>query len=185
MTINDFYEKLSFSLGSRERLDVDLLRRCIPGCVKVTKTDAEMDKTGVDYVAVLRGGATVYIDAKRREANSAKYWKNGEPELALERWSVCPTTSNPGKAWWTVSESTQVDMILFTFDKKDTNRFYLIPFQHLRAAFHKNVKEWEKTYPWKRQWSCGWQSEAMFVPAEVVIRSVGEVMGFCDKAKGA
>ncbi len=173
---HDFGEKLAFSLGARESFDMELLRQVIPGCVIVEKTDAETDKAGIDYVATLRRGAKVNIDAKAREKGASRFWKNGEPELALEKWSVCPTESVKGKAGWTLSENSGADMILYTFDPEDSRDFYLLPFQHLRMAFVRNIMSWQSQYPAKRQNSGGWQSEAVFVPASVVLRAVTREM---------
>lgn len=178
--IHDFDAKLNFSLGEREKFDLDTLKRVITGCVRVEKTDKETDKAGVDYIATLRRGAQVLIDAKAREKGASRYWKNGEPELALEKWNVCPTATCQGKTGWTLNESSNVDLILYTFDPEDSREFYLIPFQQLRMAFVKNIWEWQARYCVKRQSSRqtthSWQSEAVFVPASVVIKAVADQM---------
>lgn len=177
-----FDANLAFSLGERGAIDLEVIKQSIPGCVSVIKTDTEIDKTGIDYVATLRRGATINIDAKTRKPNSSKYWCNGEPELALEKWSVVPDNKCAGKVGWTLSESSQLDMVLYTFDKTDSDQFYLIPFQNLRTAFIRNMPQWAAKYGWKRQRSEGWtifnnwKSEAMFVPASVVIEAVKQTM---------
>ena len=172
---HDFKQKLEFSLGSREQFDKDMLLSVIPGCVDVRKTDVETDKTGVDYIATLRKGAEIYIDAKAREPGARRFWKGG-PELALEKWSVVPTGTNVGKAGWTLSESTPVDMILYTFDRSDCDRFFLLPFQFLRMAFIRHIAEWGRKYGWKEQSSGGWRSMATFVPADVVLDAIAMQM---------
>jgi hypothetical protein len=174
--IHDFDAKLTFSLGEREKFDLGTLKRAITGCIDVVKTNTEIDKAGVDYIATLRRGAQVLIDAKAREKGASRYWKNGEPELALEKWSVCPNGKYQGKTGWTLSESSNVDLILYTFDPEDSRDFYLIPFQQLRMAFIQNIMLWQKQYKVKRQNSRSWQSEAVFVPASVVIKAVTEQM---------
>ena len=177
--IHDFGEKLAFSLGERENFDMDILKNAITGCVTVEKTDDEADRAGVDYIATLRRGALVTIDAKAREKGASRFWKNGEPELALEKWSVCPNEWFPGKAGWTLSERSNVDLILYTFDPEDCRDFYLIPFQHLRMAFVKNIIDWQNKYHIKKQKSGEWTSEAVFVPASVVLKAVTEQMKGC------
>lgn len=182
--IHDFGQKLAFSMAERQAFDIELLKNAIVGCVSVEKTDEETDKTGVDYVATLRRGAEVMIDAKARERGASKYWKHGEPELALELWSVCPSADNPdGKTGWTLSESTAVDMILYTFAPEDCNMFYLIPFQFLRMAFYHHCREWMRKYDVKFQSSGTWRSQAVFVPASVVLASVNGEMTGCVKSK--
>ena len=177
--MHDFNQKLQFSLGEREKFDIGLLKEAICGCVSVEKTDVEMDRGGVDYVAVLRKGARILIDAKARERGASRYWKDGEPELALEKWSVVKNGWQEGVAGWTPKESNPADMILYTFDPADTKMFYLLPFQHLRMAFVHNMKHWQERYQTKRQDSGNWQSEAVFVPASVVIDAVTkEMYGF-------
>ena len=176
---NDFDQKLSFSLGERENFDMNLIRKALaPSCVSVEKTDAETDKTGVDYIATLRRGATILIDAKSREKGSSRFWKNGEPELALEKWSVYPDPWQQGKAGWTLNEKRNTDMILYTFDPSDTRTYYLLPFHHLRMAFMHNLKAWEQRYGLKKQVSRRWRSEAVFVPAGVVLDAIRKEMQF-------
>ena len=81
--INYFEDELNLSLSLAQH-DMDLLKKIIPYCVDVQKTAAEVDKTGVDYIATLSSGARINIDAKTREKGSSKFWKHGEPELVLE-----------------------------------------------------------------------------------------------------
>jgi hypothetical protein len=123
------------------------------------------------------------IDAKARERGASKYWKYGQPEFALERYSICPSVDNPdGKAGWTLNESTDVDMILYTFAPEDCNMFYLIPFQFLRMAFHHHCREWEREYGVKFQSSGTWRSQAVFVPASVVLAAVNsEMTGYANR----
>lgn len=173
---HDFNSKLSFSLGEREKFDMDVLKGAIHGCVRVDKTDEQMDKQGIDYVATLRKGAKVFIDAKAREKGASRYWKHGEPELALEKWSVCPSSMLTGKVGWTLNEANPVDLILYTFDTSDSRTFYLLPFQHLRMAFVKNCAAWQRKYMIKRQNSQHWQSEAVFVPASIVLQAITATM---------
>lgn len=173
--IHDFRQKLEYSLGERQTFDTNILKTCFAECVEITKTPKEIDKLGVDYIAHLSGGATINIDAKTREKGASKFWHFNEPELALEIWSVIPSGTNPGKLGWTLSDESQVDYILYTFDKSDTDRFYLLPFQLLRTAFKKNGREWNNKYIRKKQNSRDWQSEALFIPASVVLAEINKL----------
>lgn len=69
-----------------------------------------------------------------------------------------------------------VDLILYTFDKSDWDIFYLLPFQHLRMAFNRHGREWCEKYLRKKQHSNDWTSEAVFVPASVVIKAIADEM---------
>lgn len=183
MTEYDFNADLQFSLGERLSVDVALLKNVIPNCVSVEKTPEKLDRSGIDYIATLDGGALVYIDAKTRRKGAKRTWTNGIPRLALELWSRRPEKFEgqivtPGKPGWTVSRSTQCDMILYTFDKSDTDLFYLIPYQHLRMAFQKHFQEWKSIYPCKIQKNKGYESEAMFVPAPIVLSAVIDEMSY-------
>lgn len=170
--VNHFQDKLVFSLAERQTFDKDVLKQAIAGCVQVNKTDDATDRTGVDYIATLSEGARIYIDAKARMKGASRYWKHNEPELALETWSVIPYRDNPGKVGWTLSESSEVDMILYTFDPSDCKYFYLLPFQHLRLTFIDKLDEWKHKYGTMTERSNGWMSEAIFVPASVVIGAI-------------
>lgn len=173
--IHDFDEKLAYSRGVRESSDIDVLRQLIVGCVEIEKTTIEQDKSGVDYIAVLRSGAKVLVDAKTRTPGCSVYWKQG-PELALETWSVFPTKERKGKTGWTLSEKTEVDYILFTFSPGDTNSVFLYPFQLLRISFRRNLAKWKKKYKVDKQNSGDWRSECIFVPESIVWESIREVM---------
>ena len=176
-----FNEDFQFSLGSRQRMDLELLRQVIPNCVEVVKSDIALDKLGIDYVATLDGGAKIYIDAKSRRKGASKRWKDGIPLLALEVWSVCPDGRNKGKPGWTVNRNTECDMILYTFDREDTDKFYLFPFQHLRMAFQHNYKEWKTRFGTRCQFNGNYYSECMFVPAPFVIDAISAEMTGLNK----
>lgn len=172
--MQDFNKDLEFSLGERERIDCDIIKKCILNCVNVIKTDKYLDKKGIDYVATLDGGAKVNIDAKARRKGAVKY--GCEPPLALEIWSVMPNNSSKGKPGWTCNRETNVDMILYTFDKSECDKFYLIPYQSLRIAFQKHCKDWMRIYKPRIQHNAGWNSMAIFVPANIVLQAVCESM---------
>ena len=173
----DFDDRMTLSSGEQEKRDMAFLRQHISGCKSVRKTNPDIDRLGVDYICTLRGDAEIYVDAKTREKGVSKYWKD-EPELALEKWSVVPEGGNRGKVGWTLSESSPVHFILFTFDTSDSQYYYLLDFQILRMAFRKHFKEWKKKYGLKYQESnkgklC-WKSASIFVPASVVILAINE-----------
>ena len=169
--MNDWNEKLNYSLGQQKAVDCEILKSNIANCISVDKTDLEMDKSGVDYIATLKNGAQIFIDAKTRMEGCSKYW-HGEPELALEMWSV----KEKKKIGWTLKEDTQVDYILYTFPKSDTDCYYFIPFQLLRVAFIKNGRNWYSKYGSKLQINHSYHSEAIFVPASVVLQAVQNEM---------
>ena len=106
--MNNFYEKLSYSLGHQQTVDCNILRSHIPKCIGVEKTSVDIDRAGVDYIATLQGGTKILIDAKTRTPGCSRYWKD-EPELAIETWSVVEKKI-PG---WTFNEKSDVDYILY------------------------------------------------------------------------
>jgi hypothetical protein len=172
--IHEFSERLEFSKGARKTSDVETIRSLLPGCVSVLQSSVEMDKRGVDYIATLRRGAEVLIDAKAREKGCSRYWR-GEPEVAIEIWSVMPTGKygkREGKAGWTFDESKITDAILYTYDPIDCDTAYFFPFQHLRMAAIRNISEWIKKFGSKTQDSGYWQSSAVFVPVGIVIEAI-------------
>lgn len=170
--MNNFVEKLQYSLGKQQTFDIAFLKNHIPNCREITKTNLEQDRAGVDYVATLDGGAKIFIDAKTREKGCSRYWKFGEPELALEIYSVCEKK----KLGWTLSDSTNVDYILYTFDKSDTDDYFFLPFQLLRKIFWENGKDWVGRFGYKIQKSDSWHSWAVFVPASVVLATLTNSM---------
>lgn len=173
----DFQERLAMSQGARKSTDESTIMALLDGCVTVTSSTAELDKKGVDYIATLRGGADVYIDAKTREEGCSKYWKNGEPELAIELWSVMPggkfnMPRERSKAGWTIDEAKITDMVLYTFSTSDCPTAFLFPFQSLRIAARRMLKHWMQRFKVDIQTSGNWQSQAVFVPASEVMIAI-------------
>jgi hypothetical protein len=76
------------------------------------------------------------------------------------------------KAGWTVDESKVTDMILYTFDASDCATAFLLPFQSLRMAARRMLKEWRNKFKTDIQTSGGWQSQAVFVPADEVLNAI-------------
>lgn len=171
--LNDFYQCLEYSLGSRQEFDISLLISHIPDCVSVEKTDVETDKSGIDYIATLRDGSQVTIDAKTRKAGATRYWKHGEPELALERYSV---VEKKIVGWLLKDSKTHPDYILYTFDRRDTDKYYFIPYLLLRKVAYRNGRIWRDTYGLTKQPNHGYYSDAIFVPASVVLKAVYATM---------
>ena len=163
----DFDERLQFSMGEKVTSDIKLLNNIFLGSMSVTKTSSDLDKLGVDYIVTLQDGAEIFIDVKTREKGASKYWDYGEPELAIEIWSVCCS-----KVGWNFSKKSAVDYILYTFDPSDYNQYYLFPFQQLRIASQRNFHAWKSQYKTAFQSSYEWQSQAMFIPVSVVIKAI-------------
>lgn len=175
-----FPERILFSEGARQRCDVETIRSMIDGCVSVEpQKDIKSQKAGVDYVALLDGGASINIDAKARDIGTSKFWKPSkhgdgtkEPELALETWSAMPVDGRIGQIGWTLSRSKQTDLVLFTFHPSDTLSAFLLSFQILRIAFERNLESWRKRFKSGKQRSTRddywWHSQCIFVPVSVV-----------------
>lgn len=176
--MNDFAAHREFSAA---KADQETIRGLIGGCVRVVPASSlAMDKRGVDYVATLSGGATVNVDLKRRHAGASKYWHSAEPELALETWSIVPENGERGLVGWTLDESKLTDVTIHLFDPKDWPDPVILPFQHLRMAFHRRRKEWEQRYGLRYQESQGqhgkWRGQCVFVPlSEVMAAIMGEM----------
>lgn len=173
--MNLWQDKLNYSQAKVDS-DMAIIKNYFPRCVDVQKSSLEEDKNGVDYIATLTGGAKIFIDAKTRERGASRYWKHGEPELALEWYSVVETK----KIGWTLSGSAPVHYILYTFNPADTDKFYMLPFQMLRKVFLEKSIEWRALYGEKTQVSDSWHSSAIFVPASVVLSAIQEV---CTKGR--
>lgn len=172
-----FERDLRWSRGRTEQRDIAMLWRLFgDSCVRVTKTDVAMDKAGVDYIVTLRRGAEVYVDAKARKPGASRYWRYGEPDLQLESYSVVPMPGVPnGKPGWTLDEARNVDLILFSYDARDTDEVYIVSAHLLRMAFRRNYHVWRGQFPVHRQDSGRWQSECFFVPRSVVAAAVNDV----------
>jgi len=184
MAFYEFFEKLNYSFEVTSEFDMEILKQVIPNCHDVRKSNMERDKFGIDYIATLKGGSEVYIDAKTREVGASKWWKYGEPELALETWSVCPggkynTPNNLKKPGWSWDSSKLSDLILYTFHSSDTSNAYILPFQHIRMAVHKYMREWIAKYGMKTQETeingFRYESQAVFIPASVLVEAISDM----------
>lgn len=174
--MNSFQQCFDYSIGQRELFDESVLKNAIPRCVSVRKTDVKTDKQGVDYIVTLKDGSRFTVDAKTRQKGAKRWWKQEEPELALEKYSVVELK----KVGWLFKDSTvHPDYILYTFDKTDSDKFYLVPYMLLRKAAFRQWKHWEKQYGVKKQPNesyGGYTSDAIFVPASVLIGAVAREM---------
>ncbi len=182
-----FREQLARSKARRQDSDIDTLRLMFPRSARVSKTTAAEDRAGVDYHIILRRGARLLVDAKSREQGCARWW-NGSPELALEIWSVKPgglyrTPPAQQKTGWTLDESSDVDLILFTFDGADHEYAYVRSLPLLREVFRRHAREWQARYKTDIQCSrygnLRWQSECVFVPLPVVDDAIRQVSRSC------
>jgi len=174
--IYDFKDMLNVSMGQRSDSDVETIKSMLHGCASVVKNNVDGDDKGIDYIANLRRGTQVMIDAKTRQRGCSRYWRE-EPELAIEIYSVMPggafkTPETRSKVGWTLDESKMTDMILYTFDPSDSTTSYLLPFQSLRIATANNYKKWMNKHKVGTQTSGAWQSQAVFVPASFVIDEI-------------
>lgn len=177
----DFHEKLTVSKGIVKSTCLETIRGMIPGCSNVVANeDVALDKQGVDYVATLRKGAKVLIDHKHREP-CKQHWQRSAmgiliAEIALEIWSVVEAK----RIGWTLDESKLTDYTLHTFAPDDTDECWLLPFQLLRAAFHKNYQAWTARYKRAKQQSSrgssNWTSECVFVPVTTVVDAINAAM---------
>ena len=173
----DFQERLAFSQGARCSSDIDTIMMLLDGCESVTENISNGNDNGIDYIATLRKGAVINIDAKTRERGCSKYWRKGIPELAIEKWSVMPggiygIDERRAKAGWTIDESKQTHMILYTFDPSDSDAAFLLPFHHLRMAARRMLPHWMNRFKVDVQNSGSWQSQAVFVPAYEVLLAI-------------
>lgn len=181
----DFNGCSALSRGVCAANNMETIQSLIPGCIKVEQTEAGdlRDKYGIDYIATLRRGREINIDAKIRDLGCSRWWHKGCPELALEKWSVMAggvfkTPPHRGKCGWTLSEQSLTEMVFFHFHPQDTREVFLLPFQALRIAFRTNIADWFRRYKHAIQRTykgrC-WESEAVFVPFDVVWEAIRKV----------
>lgn len=175
----DFSANLAFS--QRYSDDVVNIRRFFPGCLRVEPFRASGNDGGTDYVVHFSNGRQVRIDVKRRRRGCSQHWDSGEPDIALETWSVAPVGPETGVVGWTEDTSKNTDYNLFVFDPEDHEWCYLMPCDLLRRAWLNHKTYWASTYRTARQNSNRgrWSSENVFVP----LRVVEAAMRFCSREK--
>lgn len=169
--MNRWQDKYDFSQTQVDS-DFAIIKAYFPKCIEVVKSDITDDKQGIDYLVRLEEGGEIFIDVKRREKGASKYWTHSEPELPLEVWSVVEKK----KIGWTINGSLKTHYVLYAFDKLDSEKVYMIPFQLLRKVFLENGRIWAGKYGLKTQDSGQWHSQAIFVPASVVLLAISQIM---------
>ena len=172
----DFANKLEISKGKVAETSTLTIKSMIPGCVTVVASTECQDRTGIDFIATLRGGAELFIDMKSREHGCSRFWKNNEPELALETYSVMETKNNKAKIGWTLNQASKTDYTLHVFDSRDCTDCWLLPFQLLRVAFRVNYHNWSQRFRIAQQDSGAWDSQCVFVPVSVVVEGINKQM---------
>lgn len=186
-TVYDFDERMAFSKAVRQESDLATLRLMFPACIDVRKTGRAEDVGGVDYVVSLRRGGALAVDGKARDAGCSRWWRNGAPEVALEIWNVRPggsyaTPPSRQKTGWTLDESRNVDLILFTFHPSDHPFAYVRPLPLLRESLRRNFGTWrdryrsdiQKSSRQERDGVLRWESECVFVPLAVVDQAISD-----------
>jgi hypothetical protein len=170
-----FQERLQFSKGARQASDIETIKSLLDGCSEVREAKKDLDLLGVDYIATLRKGAEVYVDAKTRQAGCSRFWR-GEPEIAIETWSVMPGgkfQTTIGKTGWTLDEAKITDLVLYTFDYSDCKTAFLLPFQNLRIAARRMVRHWMQRFKvdvqTTQEHGRQWESQVILVPISEVI----------------
>lgn len=174
MISNVFEEQLA-EAGCSINLIRDALhiRKHLPESEMVTPvTDLIKQAQGFDYV-VRWCGVSLSVDVKRRAKGASSFWRNG-PELALETISNVET----GKPGWAVDKGKRNNFVLFVFDPADTAESFMVSTNRLRKAVNQHLQAWREIYFVGRQASRSssgstWASEAIFVPASVVMEATG------------
>ena len=178
--IYNFDEKLAFSRGRTKQTHPETIRHLIPKCSSVAPQTLNTNDHGIDFVATLDSGRTLNIDIKARESGCSKFWKQSEPELSLEIWSVKPEEYRPGIVGWTLDSSKSTDYTLHVFDPTDTNEVFLLPFTLLRLSFQEYGRAWCESFQRATQESIRngslWKSECVFVPGWCIIDAITEKM---------
>lgn len=178
--VHDFSKKLATSRGARAASDAETLAGMFSGVSDVVPSSETMDRAGVDYIVHYKNGGETFVDVKTREPGASRFWKHGEPDLALELWSVRPNgkyamPKDRARKGWPLDTTKKCHYVLFTFAEADCADVFLLPFMQLRQAFYDNHKQWVQWFPRKLQDSGSWESECLFVPVGVVIDAINTV----------
>jgi hypothetical protein len=86
------------------------------------------------------------------------------------------------KVGWALCDKKQTDFILFKFSPADCKNVFLVSYQLLRMAFRQQRDSWSKCFKVDVQTTCDrktgaplWQSEAVFVPSNVLYAAMIQV----------
>jgi len=181
----DFDDKLKHSKSLEVvRNAIRILKKHFLGCSVAEVGSKEKDILGADYIINAPNSKKLYVDEKTRERGCSIYWKENQPELAPEIWSVMPggkfnVPKNKSKVGWTLDDNKITDLILHTFHKQDTLKYYILPFDLYKNVFKRNLKLWKSKYKVATQISnynnIYWQSQCVFIPAIVIINAIEEM----------
>jgi hypothetical protein len=183
MAVRDFGfdERRAWSEGRAQETDLETIATLFPDCEEVRIATGDLNRLGIDYIARLSSQVEIFIDAKNRDRGCSRFWRNradipdGEPDLALERWSVIPTAGRPGRIGWTLDPAKWTEYVLFKFDRADHDKCYLVPFQLLRMAMHRWGEEWQRRFgglKYQHTPQGNYYSACVFVPVSVVWKAI-------------
>jgi hypothetical protein len=164
-----FKDKFDFAAKKQEQ-DILLIKSLFPDLDQVQTCSDYQDRKGGDYAGINEEGLHEYIDIKRREPGSSKYWKRG-PEVAIELESVVTGGKYnipEGRIGWTLDDKKQTDWIIYAFDPSDSPLTFHVPFQVLKDTVKEHLEEWKTKHRVFYQDSGQWQSSAMFIPLYII-----------------
>lgn len=140
---NNFREDLQMSYESCQlAIDEKTLKNYFKFAESVEKTESDEDKTGIDYYVNLRGGKKIGVDVKTRRRGTAKYWKNGCPELVIELWSQAYSSrfDERNKIGWTIDYKKRCQYIMYKFDAEECDKVFIFPFEQLLITTYKYMQ---------------------------------------------
>lgn len=138
--------------------ELQILQRLYPNAEEIRKADLSTDKRGADYSVKLHA-EKIYIDFKRRRKNCSRFWKHGT-EIVIELWS----NFEKKVKGWLFKENSITDKLIFTFDKADCTKSYLLDFRELQTAVKDNYFKWIKQYRIQTQRTGNYHSRCIFLP---------------------
>ena len=149
-----------------------IYKRAFPGLTTMSLvSDGEWGQfAGIDRVLVLDCGKVIKIDEKVRGENYA--------DFALERWS---DTERRKPGW--IQKNLDTDYIAYAFPS--SGRCYLLPFRDLQRAWKVHGRDWIERYQRVLGKNCGYTTECIAVPIDVVLYAITDGMFFAFDATAA
>jgi len=167
MNTFNFNERLNKSNDSSIQEEIkEILMAIFPYAIDIQKADLQADIKGTDYWVRFKYRKVVSIDVKVRDTDPLEMW--GKNDLALETFS----DKERETVGWTRDEKKNTDYVLWYFSK--TKRYVILPYLLLQSIFVKNWENWKEQYKNDTQDSSEWKSECIFVPLDIILKSIYE-----------
>lgn len=180
--LHEFGERLAFSEGIVPGDSVmSAVSRIVPNATGVVRSTEQQDRHGTDFwVERSHGLPAISLDMKNRSFCPIERY--GSDDACIETTSVYRGSHGPPwddsgreKPGWTVDYRKRTDFIVYTWQKADGVRFWVVPFVPLCAVARQSWRAWAQSYPERAAKNRGYITLSTYPPRRVITESIEKI----------